>query len=186
MINNQTGFAGIVVDMQTDFLKDFQLIKREEMIIEQLKAIGELQGYGIPMFVLEYKDHGETEERIRDAICYLGKIEPIIKEKESGFSNKHLEKILDKLNARNIILMGINSSACVIETAKGAKQRKYQVISAETIMGDTYKIDNELQVIVKNIEGSTIKESLDWYNENTYLFANSERLCNYVKENISK
>lgn len=186
MINNQTGFTGIVVDMQKDFLKDFEFPVRERMITEQLKTIGILTGYNVPFLVLEYKNNGETDDRILDAISCSISLEPIIKEKPNGFENKHLDEILKRLDTRKIILMGINASACVMETAKGAKKRKYQVISANTTMGDAYKIDNKLLVPVKNPDGSIIKESLDWYKNHTFLFDNSERLCDYVREEISK
>ena len=35
---------------------------------------------------------------------------------------------------KNLIITGINKDACVLETAKGAKKRKYNIFTAEELM----------------------------------------------------
>ncbi len=178
-INNPRGLVGVVIDMQECFLRRITSEERDYTIEEQIKVINKLSEINVPVIIIEFKNSGETDLRIKKAVekIYFGSY--ISKEDYSGFSNPELYQTLRIFNSRELILMGINASSCVMSTAEEAMLRGYGLVTNKNI------ILNEDRLTLESGEEIDGKKRFEidfnrFYKENSVIFNTTEGLVNYA------
>lgn len=166
-MKSKNNIALIIVDMQDFFLKNFYKDKVKKLVGNQSKVISFCVKENIPIFLLEYATRGKTIKALRDIAKDSS---TIIKENNSGFRDTKLDEILKMFGTKSIILMGINGSGCVQDTAIGAIKRNYKIMTSEDIIASNTKRDCNL---------STSKK---WYSKNGKFFESSDNLIEYINK----
>ncbi|MEK6827013.1 MAG: isochorismatase family protein [Nanoarchaeota archaeon] len=149
---NSSSLAGLIIDMQSDFLNNIEKKEREKMIQSQIELIHYLSETESPIFVLEYEKRGETIEEITKEIDFSKNEKPLIKIINDGFYDTGLHVLLKKHKSKNLILMGINAMSCVKATAQGALSRKgYSIYTARDLIAEKEMYtDAEMEREIKN------------------------------------
>jgi len=164
--------ALVIVDMQEFFLKNFIPASRNILVANQEKIIDLCVKNSAPTFLIEYKAggvlRGKTIGKLSDKVKRILK-ETIIKESNSAFTGTDLDKMLQDLNVRKIILMGINANGCVQDTTIGALHRGYSVITSEGVIASSSRGDMSLS-----------KRNKDWFARNTKFFSDFPQLLDYL------
>jgi isochorismate hydrolase len=177
-INNSRGLVGLVVDMQEGFLRNFSKEERDDLVNAQVNLIESLNKKRIPVIIIEFKYGGKTDSRIKNAVVKTPFSKLIIKEEYSGFANTDLYQKLRDFSARELILMGIYASSCVMSTAEDAILRGYGLITGRTIISNSNKLILEEEII----DGKKLFERNfnGWYKEHSVTFNTTEGLIKYV------
>jgi nicotinamidase-related amidase len=113
--------ACVIVDYQERL---FPAIAEKDQIAEKaVKLVHGLDVMGVPMFLTEQypKGLGITIEPLRQALG--DKYIPIIKSEFSCFDNKDFAGAYENLGRKNVIIIGIESHVCVLQTAIDAKDQ---------------------------------------------------------------
>jgi nicotinamidase-related amidase len=123
IVREQT--AGLVIDMQEKLFP--VMTGKEELLANCLKLIKGLQILGIPLVVTQQysKGLGETIPEISSEInnfCFIEKRDFSCCG-ESSFMNQ-----LRELDAKNILICGIESHVCVLQTAVDLKESGYNPV----------------------------------------------------------
>lgn len=116
---NRENTIGLVIDMQERLLP---AMEENEMILNNCQIlINGLQTLGLPILVTQQytKGLGETVEPIRSIIQNFN---PIEKKDFSCCDEAEFAKELERLNTMNIIICGIESHVCVLQTAIDLKE----------------------------------------------------------------
>jgi nicotinamidase-related amidase len=143
----------LLIDMQDYFINQNLPKEIEQLISAQKRLLNFASENQIPIFALEYQSvkekYGITskelkEELQRNKVYFISKYEDngflsrdsIIMGDISGKDHQNLEliKALQREQIKNLILTGINKDACVLKTAEGAKERKYEIFTSEELM----------------------------------------------------
>lgn len=162
-------FAVIIVDMQDFFLEKFNKDKKDLLINNQRIVLEFCVKKSIPIILLEYKKRGQTISKLLEIAKKSTYSEILTKESNGGFTNTNLDEILKENKINNIILMGINASGCVQDTAIGALNRGYRIITAGDIIASNTKKDEYLAI------------SKRWYSKNGLFFESVDKLLEYIK-----
>ncbi len=128
--------AVVVVDMQDSFLKEHSERLRKRMISAQIDVLDACRRFGTPVVTLEYKGYGRTIGKISRAVKRVDQYSFLKKRFDNGFNEDNLKNELSKLNAQNLLFMGINASACVLYTAQGARKRGFGVATSKHLISD--------------------------------------------------
>ena len=140
----------ILIDMQHLFIKNLKRKNRKRIIANQIFVIRWCVQENIPIVVLEYRGWGETINVLTKELEKVRNMIIITKPYDNGFSYTDLKCILNKRNAKNLFLMGINASACVKRTARGAVEEGFSIITSDDVIDGKHNDDN----------------SIPWYREN--------------------
>lgn len=126
--------AVIVVDMQENFTHKKNPYLVESVIKSQKEAIfSEIKKDSALVFVC-YSGHGNILEELKKDIPCRGSI--IKKRYDSAFTEGKLDAFLDKRNIDELVMMGQNSNACVMDSVEDALEMGYHVeIYPNTTMG---------------------------------------------------
>jgi nicotinamidase-related amidase len=162
--------AVIIIDMQDFFLEKFTNEKRKVLIENQSRVIAFCMTRKIPIIFVEYQGRGTTTAILQQAVKDVSDTEIVIKDSNGGFTNTNLDEILHNKNVKNIVLMGINASGCVQDTAIGALHRGYQVITSRGVVASSTKRDSDLNTSKK------------WYSENGLFFEDTDGLIDYIEK----
>lgn len=100
--------------------------------------------YDIPLFVLEFKNYGKTIPELRTEIKEVPRKSFITKSYNNGFRKTGLDEMPEMRRADSLLLMGINASYCVLDTAKCAVEKRYRVITAEDLIANGTDIDPDV------------------------------------------
>lgn len=133
--------AVILVDMQETFVKNLRDGEADRIIPKQLEVLNYCNQFDIPVVVLEMRrwEFGETIDVLITEARKNFKFHLIGKVYDDGFESTKLHTHLKKLGIKKVFLMGINADFCVIETARGAIDRGYKIItSKEVISGQSH------------------------------------------------
>lgn len=153
-LNTKENLAVLLIDMQTDFIRDFELKERERIVKNQLEVIKLCKQKRIPLVVIEYNGYGEVikdlERELSGELIYH-----INKDQNDAFYNPRLNKLLSGMEIKTVFLMGINAGACVLDTAEGALENGYQVVTSFSVLSD--------------IDDDYLFSSLFWFEENARL-----------------
>lgn len=116
---NKENTVGLVIDMQERLVPAME--GQEELLNNCQVLINGLQELGLPLLVTQQysKGLGETVEPIRSIIKDFKTIE---KKDFSCCDETTFANELEKLNATNIIICGIESHVCVLQTAIDLKE----------------------------------------------------------------
>jgi nicotinamidase-related amidase len=132
-------WAVIVIDMQKCYLKGIHPDDRREIIENQLKIIEYCRLGDIPVVILEYKGDGKTIGKIKEAVQGVPRARYLTKSRNNGFSGTGLAEILHDWGIKNVLLMGINASYCVKETAKGALEAGFRIATSGALITNRKK-----------------------------------------------
>lgn len=145
----------IVIDMQNDFLSDWDTDLRAVLVGNVNRLVHEARAQNIPVLwvrqefapdlsdaFLEIKDRnisitiqGTKGAELHSDLARDPKDEVIIKKRYSAFFQTELDAVLQKLGTRTIVLAGVNTHACIRMAAIDAYQRDLRVIIAEDCVG---------------------------------------------------
>ncbi len=145
--------AVLVIDMQEWFLQGIEYEEQHKEIPYQVEVLEYCKNNNIPVFVIEYKDCGPTVKIIKDKVDSLEKKTYITKPYDDGFIKTDLAEQLRKNKIDTVLLMGINASACVLNTAAGAVIAGFKVMTSKDLISDPKSYDSN--------------ESIGWYETNS-------------------
>ena len=131
----------LIIDIQE---KLFPVMwKKERLLKNCLILINGLKELEIPMIVTQQytKGLGATLEEIRNAIPGFHYIE---KREFSCCDEPSVMESLDQLKAKNVIICGIESHVCVLQTAADLKESKYTPIITMDAVSSRFKNNMEL------------------------------------------
>jgi nicotinamidase-related amidase len=162
--------ALVIVDMQNFFLKNMKKENKKQLINNQLCIIDYCVENNIPIIELEYAYPGENRGKTISQLPkqYIPK-HTITKFSNGGFTKTDLDIKLQELNIGEIILIGINASGCVQDTAIGGLNRKYKITTAKGIIANTWSNDLDLS-----------KSNSAWYQSKTQFLDSAENLVKYL------
>ncbi len=140
MDRDDTGL--VVIDLQEKFLPVIHNIK--EVISNAEKVIRTFKILKMPIMITEQypKGLGKTVESISKLI----ETEPIEKISFSCFGEEKFLESIEKLNIKNLVLLGIESHVCVLNTAIDAIKRGYVPYVVVDATSSRKKIDYETSV----------------------------------------
>jgi nicotinamidase-related amidase len=113
---------GLVIDIQERLVP---VMEENEQFVENCsKLIQGLQILGLPLLVTQQytKGLGETIDEIKSVISYFQYIE---KKDFSCYDEPAFAEKLDQSGAKNVIICGIESHVCVLQTAIDLKEAGY-------------------------------------------------------------
>lgn len=175
-LKNETGLAGLIIDMQEKFLSEIDETGKWNMIDAQKKIIKRLSEKNAPIIILEYRGYGGTIEELIQEIDFASNGISLIKGENDGFKGTKLHSILKRNHSHHLILMGVNATFCVKETAIGALIRKYQIYTARELIAGKKKYDGiEMNQKIRR-----------WYSDKGEFFPREEQLWKFIEKEIIK
>ena len=134
--------ALVVIDLQEKFLPVIHNIK--EVISNAEKVIKIFKILKMPIMITEQypKGLGKTVESISNLI----ETEPIEKISFSCFGEEKFLESIGKYNMKNLVLLGIESHVCVLNTAIDAIKRGYVPYVVVDATSSRKKIDYEISL----------------------------------------
>lgn len=165
---NPAKFGILVVDMQTDFIKDIKEQDIMELITFQQQLFNICLKKDYPVAVLEYKSKGRTIQELLDTIKTIPRHEFFVKECDDGFENNHsLEVALRNWNLETLCITGINAACCVLNTAIGGIQKGYKVMTSQKLIASS---DGQIGV----------KYAQDWFCKSDSFFDRANNRMYYT------
>ena len=166
--------AVILVDMQDFFLKRISPSTKKDLITNQSKIIKVCSSRHIPLIVLEYEGTGRGKT-ISALQKELNRAMPIVirKPHNSGFRDTDLASTLEELRVKKVVLMGINGSGCVQDTAMGALARGYAIATGRGVIATASKRDMNLAT------------SKRWFLSNGEFFEEPSSLLAYIQRHFA-
>ena len=131
----------LLVDFQTGFLKPFK-DKVKKSLEEKLSLLIEIcKFYNIPIVVMEQNNEklGNTTESIQKVLCEFYK--PNNKFIFSGYRDENIKDILEESKKSNVILAGIETHICVLQTTVDLINKNYNVHIISDAVGSRFKLD---------------------------------------------
>jgi nicotinamidase-related amidase len=126
----------LIIDMQPSFLKGIKSEKKAEIIRNQRNLLYTCINKRLPAVLIEYEGEGKTVPGIRN----LWKTAPLrihlIKTEDDSFESTNLAGKLRYYALENLIIAGINASACVKRTANGALDNGFGISTSEKLIAD--------------------------------------------------
>ncbi len=135
------GTVGLVVDVQERLFP--VMVEKEKLLGNCLVLTKGLQELGVPLVVTQQytKGLGHTIKELNEE---LNQIVPIEKRGFSCCEEPEFLKRLKELNAKNIIICGIESHICILQTAIGLKEYGFNPIVIINCVSSRKKEDIEL------------------------------------------
>ena len=130
--------AALLIDMQPCIYEFFPSSLYRPLIAAQCETLQIFRHYDVPVVQIEMIGEGKTIPPLEQMLGKMRHIERVEKSHYSAFSNSSLQDILTHWDARNLIIMGIYASCCVLETAYDASKLNYSGITAENLIGDNF------------------------------------------------
>ena len=127
--------AVVLVDVQEKFVP--MLFQRERMVRNCTLLIKAARVMGLPIVVAEQYPQGlgQTVPELREA---MGRIKPIEKMTFSTFGCGEFASALEETERNQLLICGIESHVCVIQTVMDALERDYEVfVSMDAVTSRT-------------------------------------------------
>lgn len=159
--------AVVIIDMQEYFLNHHPGRIVRKMIANQQNMLGLCARLDIPVIVLEYAKHGKTVRELKKSLRKVWRKRTIIKRSSDGFQKTALVDHLVKLQIKTLLFMGINASACVLDTAKSALSEGFEIITADDLISDP--------------SDWSMYKSETWYRENGIFVYKSPNLLKSIE-----
>ncbi len=118
----------------------------------------------IPVVVTEQIKLGSTVKELRDV---LGEFEPIRKISFSCCKNEEFFKVLGELKRREIVLTGLETHICVLQTALDLLKLGYEVYLAVDCTGSRKKLDRDVAIQRMAFEGVKLTTAETFIYEQT-------------------
>lgn len=154
--------AALLIDMQPMYVRRLWGPDRRGLIQSQREMLGFCAAQNIPTAIIEAQaKSGYTEDTARylqDRIESVPRrTQPIKKTENNAFSNPDLAAALRAWDTTHVLVMGVNASSCVKDTAAGALEHGLQIMTADTLIADEQDIE--------------FGAAIPWYQQNgTYCF----------------
>ena len=153
MTFNKENTVGLVIDMQEKLLP--HMYNNEEVKNNSIKIIKGLKALDIPIiFTQQYtKGLGETIPEISEIVEEFSYIE------KSAFSCYREKNFLDTLNSigkKNVVIVGIESHVCVLQTALDLTDNNFNPIIVTNAIGSRKPEDKEVSIWRMRNSGSTM------------------------------
>ncbi len=133
------GLVVLLIDMQKFWVSRLRRGAKKRIVREQILVIRECQRKGVPLIVLE--DDNLLEEMGRNVIPELQReirkvrsVTRVRKNYPSGFAETKLGKLLIKMRARTLLLMGIYADQCIKLTAIDGAYLGYRVYTSNAVI----------------------------------------------------
>ncbi len=145
--------VGLVIDVQERLLPHITghevLLKNVETLILGLNALD------VPVMVTEQykKGLGDTVQAIREAI---GNFDPMEKMTFSCCDDPQISVRLNSMAIKNVIVCGVESHVCVLQTAIDLLESGFQPVVVEDCISSRKVLDKEIAVRRMNREGVII------------------------------
>jgi nicotinamidase-related amidase len=145
--------VGLVIDIQERLLPHISghetLIKNVRILLEGLNALE------IPVLVTEQykKGLGETVPLIQEAI---GNFDPMEKMSFSCCDDPHFSVRLNNMAKKNVIVCGIESHVCVLQTVIDLLESGFQPVVVEDCISSRKLPDKEIAVRRMSREGAIV------------------------------
>lgn len=148
----------------------------------------------LPIVVVEYIEHGPTLREINNITAdpdfvatrifpnsfvrykmnsppgrFPDSVKVVYKRFDNAFRKTGLERLLGEYSASKVVMMGVNSSVCVEETAQAALWRGFEVVTSPDLLSDCCRW--------------TLKKSLEFYDSRTNLMLGSSEVVSYLRSN---
>lgn len=133
---NVEDLAIMVIDMQKEFLDKINNNELKKEIKNQEEVIDFAAKNNIPVYVITYENHGKTISELEDNLKNVKHVLRFNKKEDSAFSNDYLYQSLSYGMRTNLLLMGVNASACVYSTAVAAKYRIFNILTSSDLIAD--------------------------------------------------
>ena len=133
--------VGLVIDIQERLLP--VMTEKELLLKNCVTLIGGLQTLGVPLLVTQQytKGLGMTVPEIASVIQDF---QPIEKMDFSCCGQPEVMAGLERLNARNVILCGIESHVCVLQTALDLKEAGFNPVIVWDAVSSRFPVNLEL------------------------------------------
>ena len=174
--------AVLLIDMQDSFLEEILEEEKKTEIPYQLEVLDYCKDNNIPVFVLEYFRFGETTRVLKEKVDSLPVKEYVTKHYDNGFIETDLEARLRKYGTETVLLMGVNASACVILTAKGALNAGFKIMTSKDLIADSDWHVTEEFIIKENGSHGESDESVPWYKEHGIYRDSYKELLELIKK----
>jgi len=141
---------GVVIDIQEKLLphmfENEQVLRNTNILVQGMKHLG------IPVMVTEQykKGLGETVEEIAKQIEEFPHYEKI---SFSCCDNPRFSEYLELSTKRDIIIAGIESHVCVLQTAIDLKQRGFHPYVVTNCISSRFQVDKEIALMRMQQEG---------------------------------
>ena len=147
--------ALLVIDIQEKIL--YAMHEGERVVQNTLKLINGFKILKAPIYFTEQypKGLGTTESRIREA---LADQEAIQKMTFSCYGAENLFDELEKKNIQKVVVCGIESHVCVLQTALDLAANEFQVFVAADAVSSRRKFDYE--IALKRMERNKVEITL--------------------------
>jgi len=129
-------YGVLLIDMQERFLDKFRDSKKKNLIKRQIRLLKYSRISDLPLVALEFAELGGTIQELRDHINLLKRHAYIVKDGNNGFFEDRLIEQLMYWRITNLILTGVNTSACVRDTAEGALKHDFCVTYIDDLVAD--------------------------------------------------
>ncbi len=123
--------AFLLIDMQEEFLDDIHNKDRERIIKYQREMLEYSIKEGIYTVVVKFKGYGNISKEISWIVDKLQNKYPLEKPDDSAFDKTDLNLKLKNRNIKKLYLMGINAMGCVLQTAKDAIEKGYDIATSD-------------------------------------------------------
>lgn len=144
---------GVVIDIQERLFPHIHqndaLLKKSQILLQGLQALK------VPLLVTQQytKGLGETVEPIKSILEQSNYIE---KKAFSCCDDTSFSGELSEHNRKNVILIGIESHICVLQTAIDLKSKGYQAIVVEDCVSSRNENDKKIAIERLRYEGAII------------------------------
>ncbi len=167
-----SNFVVVIIDMQDFFLRRFDAVVRKEVVANQQDIIDFCNKNGVPVVLVEYegKGRGRTLSVLRNRIKKSLLVDVISKPNNSAFRDTDLEGLMKELKVRSMVLMGINASGCVQDTAIGALRRGYKIVTSRGVIASS------------SVRDKYLNTSKKWYSKKGKFFESPEALKDFLQK----
>jgi nicotinamidase-related amidase len=135
-MNYDPKWAVLLIDMQPEFVDGLTSSSKSIIIPSQIAMIRKVRTLNLPFVVLEYVDSGNTIPELTEEIRYIQTPKYITKSDDDGFKNTDLESYIDGHGVTALLIMGINASSCVFETASHALKLGYEIATSRDLIAN--------------------------------------------------
>lgn len=152
--------AILLIDMHSFYLEDIEEKEKEREIPYQIDVLKFAQRDDIPVFVLEYAGKGPTIPILKNEADKAPRVKYIAKPGDDGFEDTGLAEQLRDYGVENLLLMGINASACVKFTAESALKNGFNILTSKQLIAEPPVMPDDW------FWDKDHNESIDWFSKN--------------------
>jgi nicotinamidase-related amidase len=130
-----TRFGVLIIDMQESFLKDISSVDKIRLINTQNNLINLCAIRDYPITILEYEGEGKTIIELINSIRLVPRYSFLKKLHDNAFlDNPDLQAKLKFWNLETLCLTGINAECCILDTAVGAIEQGYNLLTSRDLL----------------------------------------------------